>query len=194
ICSPARSASSARCPARRTSSPGFRISTLHPHKNIDRLLRAFAVFRRTRPEFRLVLAGMRGFHGDVVESLRAQLGLQDAVELTGWIERPRLMELYARAAAFVYPSSFEGFGMPVLEAMAAGLPVACSRIPPLEEIGADAVRYFDPEDVDDLVSALFAVTGDESVRRDLACRGPRRAAGFSWTEAARKTLAALEAV
>src|SRR5262249_48773275 len=91
------------------------VLTLHPPKNLDGLLRAFAIFHRQHPEFRLVVCGMHGFFTGPLHQLRAELGLTDAVEFPGWIPRSDLVELYARAAAFVYPSRFEGFGIPVLE-------------------------------------------------------------------------------
>src|SRR5581483_6445604 len=99
------------------------VSTLHPHKNLPRLIRAYG---RERRDFRLVLAGMRGFHAEPIERLIEEMGLRDAVQITGWIPREQLYELYARAQAFVYPSTFEGFGMPVLDALAAGIPTACA--------------------------------------------------------------------
>jgi glycosyltransferase involved in cell wall biosynthesis len=104
------------------------VSTLHPHKNIHRLLRVFAKLKLSKPEFRLVLAGMRGFAAAEVERSIDELGLRDTVLVTGWIPREQLYRLYRDAWAFVYPSTFEGFGMPVLEALAAGIPVACSSI------------------------------------------------------------------
>jgi glycosyltransferase involved in cell wall biosynthesis len=167
------------------------VSTLHPHKNLDRLLRAFAGVHRQRPEYRLVIPGIRGFHTEALERLRAELGLKDVVEFTGWIPRKDLLDLYAHAAAFVYPSTFEGFGLPVLEAMAAGVPVACSRIAPLQEVSADAVLYFYPASVEEIEASLLRLTGDHALRGDLAVRGPRRAAHFPWTETARRTLRAL---
>src|SRR6185369_3186221 len=93
------------------------VSTLHPHKNLDGLLRAFASFRRDQPDFRLVVCGMHGFFTGPLHDLRESLGLADAVEFPGWIPRPELHDLYARAWAFVYPSLFEGFGLPILEAL-----------------------------------------------------------------------------
>ena len=107
------------------------VSTLHPHKNLDGLLRAFAEFHRERPEFRLAVCGLHGFFAGPLHELRERLGLADAVEFPGWIPREELHDLYARAWAFVYPSLFEGFGIPVLEAMAAGVPTACSDIEPI---------------------------------------------------------------
>src|SRR5262249_39370559 len=110
------------------------VSTLHPHKNLDGLLRAFAAFRARCPEFRLVVCGIHGFSSGPLHDLRASLGLGDSVTFPGWIPRTDLLDLYARAWAFVYPSLFEGFGLPVVEAMAAGVPLACSAIEPLASI------------------------------------------------------------
>jgi glycosyltransferase involved in cell wall biosynthesis len=167
------------------------VSTLHPHKNLDRLLRAFAEFRTARPEFRLVMAGMRGFHTEELEKLRVMLGLAETVEFTGWIERKRLYELYAGAEAFVYPSTFEGFGMPVLEAMAMGLPVGCSRIEPMASVAGEAALHFDPEDTGAIVDAMIRLTSDGALRAQLSAAGPARASEFSWEATARATLAAL---
>jgi glycosyltransferase involved in cell wall biosynthesis len=168
------------------------VSTLHPHKNLERLLRAFAVFHRERPEFRLVMAGMRGFHTEELEKVRGELGLAASAEFTGWIPRERLYDLYAGATAFVYPSTFEGFGMPVLEAMAAGLPTGCSWIEPMAGVAGEAALQFDPNDMGAIVDALRRLTSDEEVRARLAAAGPARAAQFSWDAAARITLAALD--
>ena len=160
------------------------VSTLHPHKNFDRLLRAFAEFRRARPEYRLVIAGLRGFETEKLERFRNDLGLDDTVEFTGWIPRENLYALYARADAFIYPSTFEGFGLPVLEALAAGVPTACSRIEPLASTVGAAALQFDPES--DL--ELHRLTSEEQLRNELASAGPQRAALFSWTATARLTL------
>ena len=168
------------------------VSTLHPHKNLDGLLRAFANFRRSQPEFRLVVCGMHGFFTGPLHELRESLGLADAVEFPGWIPRPDLHSLYARAWAFLYPSLFEGFGLPVLEALAAGVPTACSNIEPLAGIAADAALPFDPACTDEIATAMARLVDEEPLRLRLAEAGPLRAAQFSWAATARKTLAALE--
>jgi glycosyltransferase involved in cell wall biosynthesis len=170
------------------------VSTLHPHKNLDGLLRAFAEFRRARPEFRLVVCGLHGFFTGPLHDLRDSLGLRGAVEFPGWIPRADLYDRFARAWAFLYPSRFEGFGMPVLEAMAAGVPTACSAIQPLIGIVQDAALTFDPSDPAALTEALLRISGDEALRSRLAASGPRRAADFSWEAAATATLQVLREV
>jgi len=167
------------------------VSTLHPHKNLDRLLGAFAEFHRARPEFRLVIAGLRGFDAANLERLRNSLGLADAVTFTGWIAREKLYELYARAFAFLYPSNFEGFGLPVLEALATGVPTACLRIEPLMSTVGDAALLVDAADDRALVDAIQRLTSDEALRARLSAAGPARARLFSWTTTARQTLATL---
>jgi glycosyltransferase involved in cell wall biosynthesis len=167
------------------------VSTLHPHKGLDNMLEAFAEFLRLRPEFRLVVAGMRGFHTEALERRRAQLGLADAVEFTGWIPRADLYDLYTRAWAFLYPSTFEGFGMPILEALAAGIPTGCSNIEPLSSLAGDAALQFDPHDTAALRDALLRLVSDNALRSRLAVEGPRRAALFSWRATARATLDAI---
>jgi glycosyltransferase involved in cell wall biosynthesis len=169
------------------------VSTLHPHKNLERLVRVFAKLRSERPDLWLVLAGMRGFHAQEIDRVIAETNLGESVKVTGWIPRQQLYSLFQHAAAFVYPSTFEGFGMPVLEAMAAGLPVACSDIPPLREVAEGAVLFFQPEQDDDLLAALKSLLDDQPLAARLSAAGPVRARAFTWEEAARKTLASLEA-
>ncbi len=164
------------------------VSTLHPHKNLDRLVRVFARFRQKHPDFRLVIAGMRGFFTAELERMIAGLGLSEAVHLTGWLPRQDLADLYLRAWAYINPTLFEGFGMPVLEALAAGIPSACSSIEPLKSVAGDAALEFDPLDEEAMADALERIATDEALRARLAEAGPRRAAQFSWRNAARATL------
>jgi len=164
------------------------VSTLHPHKNLPRLIRAYGSKKR---DFRLVLAGLRGFHAETIGLLIEEMGLQDSVQITGWVPRDELYSLYARARAFVYPSTFEGFGMPVLEALAAGLAVACSDIPPLREVAGDAALFFDPLDEDAVASGIERVMTDAALRERLATAGRERACQFTWQRAAEQTLEVL---
>ena len=168
------------------------VSTLHPHKNLDGLLRAFACFHRVHPEYRLVVSGLHGFFTADLLELRDRLGLRDAVEFPGWIPREDLHDLFARAAAFFYPSRFEGFGIPVLEALAAGVPTACSDIEPLASNAGGAALRFDPGDIDSICAAMLRLTGDADLRARLADAGPRRARAFSWRRTASETLEVLK--
>ena len=164
------------------------VSTLHPHKNLDRLIRAYA---RRKREWRLTIVGMRGFFAGAIDALIAELGIGDRVRITGWIPRDELLRLYAKALALVYPSTFEGFGMPVLEGMAVGIPVACSDIPPLREVAGDAALFFDPLSEDAIAVALDRIVTDAPLRAQLAQSGPERARQFTWERCARETLSAL---
>lgn len=163
------------------------VSTLHPHKNIERLVRVFAGFRARHPEYRLVLAGMRGFHAGPVEALVDELELRDAVRITGWIEREQLYDLYRQARGFIYPSTFEGFGMPVVEALAAAIPTACSAVEPMLGIAADAAVTFPPHDENAMLAAMERLLELPPVDK----RSPARASRFRWRQAAEQTLAAL---
>ena len=169
------------------------VSTLHPHKNIARLLQAFAELRRDRPDLKLVLAGLKGFFSREVEARIAALGLGEAVRITGWLPREELYELFRTAWAFVYPSTFEGFGMPVAEAMAAGVPTACSDIRPIRDVAGDAALLFDPLDTATMTAALRRLVADVPERARLIAAGSGRARQFSWSRAAAATLGVLEA-
>jgi len=160
------------------------VSTLHPHKNLERLLRVYS----KNPEHHLILAGMHGFQTEPIKRLIADLNLADKIQLPGWLPRADLMNLYAHARAFIYPSTFEGFGMPVLEAMAAGIPIACSDIPPLRELAGDAVLYFNPEDDAALANALTRIVNDTDLRTRLTEAGPTRARNYTWPSTATQTL------
>jgi glycosyltransferase involved in cell wall biosynthesis len=139
-----------------------------PHKNHERLFEAFALLRAREPELRLVLTGTG--HARVPEG----------VEARGRISSEELVDLYRRAAALVFPSRYEGFGQPVLEALACGCPVACSDLPPLREVAGDAAAYFEPTDAESIAAATH-----EAMTRGGAS-GPERAARFTWDECARR--------
>jgi glycosyltransferase involved in cell wall biosynthesis len=164
-------------------------SARRPHKNLSRLLRAFAGL----PEGPvLVLPGYTTpFEGELAEQI-SQLGLGERVRLLGWVPDPDLEGLYRSARCFVFPSLAEGFGLPVLEAMERGLPVACSETSSLPEVAGSAARYFDPLDVDDIRRAIAELVEDESLRSRLAAAGRERAQLFSWKRAASETVAVYE--
>ena len=167
------------------------VSTLHPHKNIELLLRAFAQYRTIHSEISLVLAGMRGFHTKPIERLVAELNLTQSVTITGWIPRDQLYELYRNARAFVFPSMFEGFGIPLVEAMAAGIPSICANVEPMISNASGAALTFDPASVEALTDCLLRITEDESLRAELSAAGILRASQFRWELTAALTLKAL---
>jgi glycosyltransferase involved in cell wall biosynthesis len=153
------------------------VSTTHPHKNLDRMLRAYGQLQHPPP---LVITGVRGFAARQIE----QLAVGSPIRITGWIPRAELYELFRRARGLIYPSTFEGFGMPVLEAMAAGVPVACSDIPPLREIAGATVHYFDPLNEGAIRDAFLRLCAG-SIPTEAA---QRRASEFTWKKTAQATL------
>jgi glycosyltransferase involved in cell wall biosynthesis len=167
------------------------VGNLQPRKNIGRLIDAFAQFVGQRPDVphQLALVGKSAFrHADALKRVAAH-GLDGRVVVTGYVPEDDLPLLYRGAAAFAYPSIFEGFGLPVLEAMATGTPVITSARAPLSELaGGDAVLV-DPEDTESIAGGLRRVLEDAEFASQLAAAGPRRAASFSWSRTARETLA-----
>ncbi|MGK2937988.1 MAG: glycosyltransferase family 4 protein [Solirubrobacteraceae bacterium] len=161
-----------------------------PHRNLERLVAAFATIRADVPDAVLVLPGPANAEGEAaVRAAAARAGVSDAVVIPGFIEAADLEGLYAAAAAFVLPSLVEGFGLPVLEAMARGVPVACSRDSAPGEVAGDAAVTFDPTSVDEIAAAIGVVLGDHVVRARLIAAGPQRAAQFTWERCAAETLA-----
>jgi glycosyltransferase involved in cell wall biosynthesis len=181
-------------PLRRPEPFLLAVSTLHPHKNLDGLLRAFAIFSRSHPDYRLVVSGLHGFFSPELHSLRDSLQLAGRVDFPGWIPREQLYDLFTRASAFLYPSLFEGFGLPVLEALAAGVPTACSAIEPLNSLAGEAALKFHPRDPSAIAEAMHRLVTDAPLRLQLAAAGPARAAHFSWRATAEGILNALHSV
>ncbi|MBK6313669.1 MAG: glycosyltransferase family 4 protein [Blastocatellia bacterium] len=167
------------------------ISTIKPKKNVLESVRAFARLRERHPDMphQLALVGytMPGYT-EVADEIRA-LGLSDHVVTTGWTESADIPALYAGADLVLFPSLHEGFGLPVVEGMASGVPVVASNVCSIPEVGGDAILTFDPSNLDDIVATAERALFDPSTRAVLVERGLERAARFTWTEAARKTAA-----
>ncbi len=158
-----------------------------PHKNLTRLVRAWATLRPS--DTTLVIAGAWLPTYPEPLQLAMHLGLNEQhVRFLGPVDEPDLPALYASALAFVFPSLYEGFGLPVLEAMACGVPVACSNVSSLPEVAGNAALLFDPHDTDAIVAALERLLGDAALRETLAQLGREQAARFSWEATARQTL------
>ncbi len=163
-----------------------------PHKNLDLLLRAFAAVAGVAvagadsvPE-RLVVVGDRG-DASPTQRLSDELGIGERVDLLGYVEASSLPAVYRGATALVHPSHYEGFGLPVVEAMASGTPVIASDIPALREIASGAAEWIDPGDETTLSEALLKLSTDPARRQELAHRGLEQARRFSWDECAEKT-------
>jgi glycosyltransferase involved in cell wall biosynthesis/GT2 family glycosyltransferase len=171
--------------------PGFLFSLgrLNRRKNLERLLLAYAQLRsRTASTGPLVIGGKADYG---VEEVLHRAKLSDdasGIRLVGLIPEDDLPAFYSGAAGFIYPSLFEGFGLPVLEAMASGTPVVTSNRAALPELTADAALAVDPENVEALAEALTQITTDKDLVADLRLRGLERSRGFSWAETARRTL------
>ena len=165
------------------------VGTIEPRKNLRRLVEAFdQMLRNTSLSPTLVIAGGKGWMMDDFVSFIKEKGLKDRVCLTGYLEDQDLCGLYSTCRAFVYPSLYEGFGLPPLEAMACGAPVITSRTPALMETVDTAARLIDPEDVDDIARAMTEMLSDAQVREHYAELGKVHVKKFSWEQTALKTL------
>ena len=163
------------------------LSAKRPHKNLMMLLGALAALpAESRPV--LVLAGYPTAHENELRERARALGVDGDVRFPAWVSAEELEGLWGLAQAFVYPSLYEGFGLPVLEAMARGVPVACSNSSSLPEVAGDAALLFDPRDEPALASALARLLGDVALAEDLRARGLARAREFTWERTARLTL------
>lgn len=165
------------------------VSAKKVHKNLERLVRAMVPVAERWPAAMLVMPGNPTAHERELRELAAELGIAANVAFPAYVDAADLEGLYALARCFVFASINEGFGIPVLEAMRRGVPVACSRASALPEVAGDAARYFDPYSVREIGDALTELLADRELAADLAARGRRREAQFTWEAVARGTLA-----
>lgn len=162
------------------------VGAAYPYKNLARLIDAFA---RIGSDHKLVLAGDLEHFGPGLREQAADAGLAARAVFPGRVSDAELAALYGAALAYAFVSTSEGFGLPGLEAMSAGVPVVAASAGSLPEIYGDAARYCDPHDVDSIADALAEVASDEHLRARLVALGRQRAAGFSWERTAEQTLA-----
>ena len=165
------------------------VGPINERKNLPRLLKAFALARASAPGLILAVSGdgAPAYMG-IIKAWVGQLGLGPYVVFTGRTSAEQAAALYAGAAALCYPSLFEGFGYPPLEAMAAGCPVAASKAASIPEIVGKAGLLFDPENTAEMAAAIVRVSTDEALRAGLIASGREQAAGFSWLKAAREAV------
>jgi len=166
------------------------VGTLEPRKNVKTLLQAFArvIAEMPRHQLSLVIAGGKGWGSEDYRAMVDTLGIHDYVRFTGFVEDEHLPDLYRSALLFVYPSLYEGFGLPVLEAMACGTPVITSNRTSLPEVAGDAALLFDPTKPEELAMAIASVLDVERLGQELQRKGLARAKQFQWDTVARQTL------
>lgn len=169
------------------------VGTLQPRKNLARLIQAFAHFReQSKLDWDLVLVGSQGWGDEPLASLISSLCLLDRIHLLGYVPDTELSRLWRGAQFFCFPSLFEGFGLPVLEAHYYGVPVMTSHNSALPEIAGDAALLVDPTDVEAIAEAMLHLSQDEALRQRLIAAGYENVKRFSWAKAAQETLAVLE--
>jgi glycosyltransferase involved in cell wall biosynthesis len=166
------------------------VSDLYVQKNLINLLRAVARIRPANRDIKLKIAGRAVDPHYFAELQRVVVdeGLTENVEFLGGIAPSELVELYRRCAVFVFPSTVETFGNPLVEAMACGAPIASSNSAAMPEVVGDAAIYFDPQDVGEMAAAISRLLSDKDLRRDLSRKATERAKQYSWDETARKTI------
>ncbi len=164
------------------------VGTVQPRKNLERVIRAFS---RQSSDIRLIIAGSKGWLSDEIYALPKKLGIEDRVKFLGYVLDEKLPELYSGAIALVFPSLFEGFGLPILEAQVCGCPVITSNVSSMPEIAGKGAILVNPYDVDDIVKAMKRIKNKE-LRIKLIKAGFENVKRFSWEKCARETLRVLE--
>lgn len=170
------------------------VGRLEKKKNIPLLIEALALLRDHHSEVKekLLLIGNAGFGFDEVKYLIEQFNLTSDVLITGWVQEEDLPSIFNGASSFVFPTKHEGFGIPVIQSMACGVPVVISDIPVLREISGDAALYFEANSKEALSEAMWQSIVDQNLRRDLRTKGIKQAKNFSWEKCARETLQVIE--
>jgi len=169
------------------------VGSIEPRKNLKNLLKAYLELKAPiRKEFKIVLAGCKGWENDEVMNLLREL--KEDVFYTGYIPEDELGKFYNLARLFIYPSFYEGFGLPPLEAMACGCPVVVSNAASLPEVCGDAAYYVNPQDVRSIAEGMERVLADEGLRKSLVSKGLERIKQFSWEKSAAEHLRVFEEV
>ncbi|MBI1883354.1 MAG: glycosyltransferase family 4 protein [Chlamydiae bacterium] len=171
------------------------VGTLEPRKNLEGLLKAFEIFldKTLLRDYRLVIAGMRGWLCEGFFKALQRHRYRDRIQVLDYVSEDELIQLYQSSMMFVYPSFYEGFGLPPLEAMASGIPVIASRKASLPEVLGDAALWIEnPEDTEELASGLEKMARDQGLRKDFIQKGLEQVKKFDWEKSARQTLEVYE--
>lgn len=164
------------------------VGNAYPHKNLSRLIAAFQLIKKTLPGLKLVLVGKKDYFYQRLEK-SLSLAQEKGVVFFGFAKGAQLSLLYSQATLFVFPSLMEGFGLPGLEAMAAGLPVAAAGIPALKEVYGQAALYFNMRDPQEIAHKISELLKDKNLQKKLIVEGQKQVAKYSWEKMARETLA-----
>ena len=183
------------------------VGTLQPRKNIVRLIEAFShVILRAKPEgsreilrsaqndITLIIVGKKGWLYEEILEAPKKYGIENSIKFLDFVPNEDLSVLYQNALCFVLPSLYEGFGLPVLEAMKYGCPVITSNVSSLPEAGGDAALYIDPLNVSDITAKIKMVFEDNKLRKEMIEKGKKQVAKFSWEKTAKETLKVLEEI
>ena len=170
------------------------VGAQEPRKNLVRFVEALKIVHLHGLQIPLVLVGPEGEDSEAVRAKAEKLGIGRWVMTTGYLQERDIRNIYRLATAFVLPSLCEGFGMPLVEAMASGLPVVASQISAIPEVCRDAAVYFQPENPESMAEKVVSILEDEGLRKRLIARGKERARDFSWKKAATEMLAFYESV
>ena len=162
-----------------------------PHKNHERLLEAFKTVKKEEKTLKLLLTGARDYGHENIERKIKELDLKDDVIFLGWLPHEDMPAIYCASTLLIFPSLHEGFGMPVIEAFASGVPVVCSDIEPLKEIAEGAALFIDPYNPESIAEGILKVLNDGKLRQELIKNGLERAKNFRWEVLAEKTLSVL---
>lgn len=168
------------------------VGTLQPRKNLITLIESFSLFKKQNPGFKLVISGKKGWLYEHIFQRVKELQLDKEVKFVGFIKDEDLVNLYTHAFCFVLPSLYEGFGLPLLEAMCFGCPVISSFTSSLPEVGGDACLYFDPRNSNELAEKLLELSGNRKMRYDLIKKGRERIKLFSWQKCTEETLKVIQ--
>lgn len=166
------------------------VGSLEPRKNVRTLLKAYSLLpERLKKEFRMVVAGGRGWLNSDIPGAVKDLGIEDRVTFAGYIDSSDIAAVYSGAAVFAYPSLYEGFGLPILEAMSCGTPVVTSDVSSMPEVAGEAAVLVSPRSPEAIAAALERVIEDADLGSEMRRKGLERSGGFSWEKCAGETLA-----